>query len=104
MYELGTQLTKLGLGFPQYENDDVAIPGLEALGYDTEDARNYVMAACWEFIIPGRGMDIVNIGALPFANIVDRVIREHLKEVHSVDELKAIIHDEIFADVRRTVS
>ena len=103
VYELGTQLTKLGLGFPQYENDDVAIPGLEALGYDTEDARNYVMAACWEFIIPGRGMDIVNIGALPFANIVDRVIREHLKEVRSIDELKAIIHDEIFADVRRTL-
>ena len=33
VYELGTQLTKLGLGFPQYENDDVAIPALEALGY-----------------------------------------------------------------------
>ena len=103
VYELGTQLTKLGLGFPQYENDDVAIPGLEALGYDTEDARNYAMAACWEFIIPGRAMDIVNIGALPFANIVDRVIREHLKEVHSVEGLKAIIRDEIFADVRRTL-
>ena len=103
VYELGTQLTKLGLGFPQYENDDVAIPGLEALGYDTEDARNYVMAACWEFIIPGRGMDIVNIGALPFANIVDRVIREHLREARSIDELKAVIHDEIFADVRRTL-
>jgi len=104
VYELGTELTKLGLGFPQYENDDVAIPGLEALGYDTEDARNYVMAACWEFIIPGRGMDIVNIGALPFANIVDRVIREHLRKVGSVDELKAIIRDEIFADVRRTLA
>ena len=103
VYELGTQLTKLGLGFPQYENDDVAIPGLEVLGYDTEDARNYVMAACWEFIIPGRGMDIVNIGALPFANIVDRVIREHLREARSIDELKAVIHDEIFADVRRTL-
>ncbi len=103
IFELGTQLTKLGLGFPQYENDDVAIPGLEALGYDAEDARNYVMAACWEFIIPGRGMDIVNIGALPFANIVDRVIREHLREVRSLEELKAIIREEIFADVRRTL-
>ena len=104
VYELGTQLTKLGLGFPQYENDDVAIPGLEALGYDTEDARNYVMAACWEFIIPGRGMDIVNIGALPFANIVDRVIRERLKEVRSIEELKAIIRDEIYKSVRETLA
>ena len=104
VYELGTQLTKLGLGFPQYENDDVAIPGLEALGYDTEDARNYVMAACWEFIIPGRGMDIVNIGALPFANIADRVIREHLKDCKSLEELKAIVKDEIFKSVRETVA
>lgn len=104
VYELGTELTKLGLGFPQYENDDVAIPGLEALGYETEDARNYVMAACWEFIIPGKGMDIVNIGALPFANIVDRVIREHLRDVRSLEELKAIVREEIFADVRRTLA
>lgn len=103
IFELGTQLTKLGLGFPQYENDDVAIPGLAALGYTLEDARDYVMAACWEFIIPGKGMDIVNIGALPFANIVDRVIREHLRECTSLDELKAIVRDEIYADVRRTM-
>ena len=103
IYEMGTQLTKLGLGFPQYENDDVAIPALEALGYETQDARNYVMAACWEFIIPGKGMDIVNIGALPFANIVDRVIREHLSECKTLDELKEIVRGEIFASVRQSV-
>jgi len=97
VFELGTQLTKLGLGFPQYENDDIAIPALIELGYSVEDARNYVMAACWEFIIPGKGMEIVNIGALPFANIVDKVIRDHLKTCSSLDELKGIIRDEIFA-------
>ena len=31
-YILGTQLTKQGLGFPQYSNDDVVIPGLMELG------------------------------------------------------------------------
>ena len=31
VYELGTQLTKLGLGFPQYANDDVVIPALVKL-------------------------------------------------------------------------
>ena len=103
IYELGTQLTRLGLGFPQYENDDVAIPGLMALGYDEADARNYVMAACWEFIIPGRGMDIVNIGALPFANIVDAVLREHLAECRSLEDVKARVREAIFADVRRTL-
>ena len=104
IFELGTQLTKLGLGFPQYENDDVAIPGLTALGYDEADARNYVMAACWEFIIPGKAMDIVNIGALPFANIDDEVIRAHLTEVHSLEELKPLIREAIFADVRKTLA
>ena len=89
LFELGTQLTKLGLGFPQYENDDVVIPGLEKLGYDTEDARNYVVAACWEFIIPGKGNDVTNIGAMPIAAIVDRAIREKLPGAKSMDDITA---------------
>ena len=71
LYELGTTLTAKGLGFPQYENDDVVIPGLTMLGYDLEDARDYVVAACWEFIIPGKGMDIPNIDCLSFPKIVN---------------------------------
>ena len=46
-YILGTQLTRQGLGFPQYSNDDVVIDGLIRLGYDRKDACNYVVAACW---------------------------------------------------------
>lgn len=60
LYLLGTQLTKKGLGFPQYCNDDIVIPGLVKLGYALEDARDYTVAACWEFIIPGKGRDIPN--------------------------------------------
>ena len=101
VFELGTELTKLGLGFPQYENDDIAIPGLMALGYETEDARNYVMAACWEFIIPGRGCEIVNIGALPFANIVDRLIREELPKIADMEEMLQRVREEIFRTVRQ---
>ncbi len=104
IFELGTQLTKLGLGFPQYENDDVAIPGLVVLGYDEADARDYAMAACWEFIIPGKGMEIPNIGALPFANTVDSAIREKLAGCADMDELKTIIRKDIFARVRETIA
>lgn len=103
IFELGTELTKLGLGFPQYENDDVVIPGLMALGYAEEDARNYALAACWEFIIPGKGMEIPNIGALAFANVVDAVIREQLPACESMDALKAHITEAIFASVRDTL-
>ena len=81
IFELGTELTKLGLGFPQYENDDVAIAALEAMGYAPEDARNYAMAACWEFIIPGRACEIPNIGAMPLAGITNEAIRKFLTDL-----------------------
>jgi len=38
------------------------------------------VAACWEFIIPGRGMEIVNIGAVSFPAAVDQAIRSSLAE------------------------
>ena len=75
---LATELTRIGLGFPQYSNDDVVIPALVSHGYDLEDARDYVVAACWEFIIPGRGMEVVNIGAVSFPAAVDQAIRTGL--------------------------
>jgi pyruvate-formate lyase len=75
LLEKAVQLTKIGLGFPQYANDDVVIPGLVHWGYDLADARNYVVAACWEFIIPGVGMDIPNIDAVSFPAVVDSAMR-----------------------------
>jgi formate C-acetyltransferase len=93
VFELGTKLTKLGLGFPQYANDDVVIPGLEALGYETEDARNYVVAACWEFIIPGRGMDIPNIGAVPIAAIVDQAVRVSLRDGKMFEDILTVTRE-----------
>ncbi len=74
-YRLGTELTAKGLGFPQYANDDVVIPALERWGYAPEDARNYTVAACWEFIIPGCGMDIDNIDAVSFPGSLDAALR-----------------------------
>jgi len=56
----------------------VVIPALVAAGYDLEDARNYTVAACWEFIIPGKGMEVVNIGAVSLPSAVDRGIRKGL--------------------------
>lgn len=75
LLSLATELTRLGLGFPQYSNDDVVIPALIAHGYDVEDARDYAVAACWEFIIPGRGMEVVNVGAVSFPAAVDEAVR-----------------------------
>ena len=103
-YEECTKLTKTGIGFPQYSNDDIVIPGLIALGYREEDARNYSVAACWEFIVPGNAMDIPNFGAMPLANIVDRVIRDHLIECGSLQELYTYIKDSIERETERILS
>ena len=75
IFRLGTELTAKGLGFPQYANDDVVIPALERWGYALEDARDYTVAACWEFIIPGCGLDIDNIDAVSFPGALDAALR-----------------------------
>ena len=75
VYVAGTELTAKGLGFPQYANDDVVIPALVRWGYDLEDARDYSVAACWEFLIPGCGMDINNIDAVSFVGCLDAALR-----------------------------
>lgn len=90
VYKLGAQLTKRGLGFPQYDNDDVVIPGLLKLGYSAEDAHNYVVAACWEFIVPKNGMEIVNIDALSFAGVVSDAT-EHLGEYPTYETFYAYV-------------
>ncbi|RPI58181.1 MAG: pyruvate formate-lyase, partial [Planctomycetaceae bacterium] len=78
LLELATRLTRKGLGFPQYSNDDVVIPALVECGYTLEDARDYTVAACWEFIIPGKGMEVVNIGAVSLPHAADTAIRSGL--------------------------
>lgn len=95
VYELGTKLTREGLGFPQYTNDDIAIPGLLRWGYDLEDARDYVVAACWELIIPGKGMDINNIDALSFADAVREATLKKLDCCESFDDFKTEVAAEI---------
>lgn len=94
-YVLGTQLTKQGLGFPQYSNDDVVIPGLMELGYGRTDAYNYVVAACWEFIIPGKAMDIPNIEALSFVRAVDRAVKERLEKCEDYGAFEEAVRENI---------
>ena len=91
VYVKGTELTKAGLGFPQYSNDDVVIKGLTDLGYDEKDAVNYVVAACWEFIIPGVGNDICNIDGVNFPAVTDRAIRRALSEKPVTDNSNTLL-------------
>ncbi len=96
--EFATRLTKKGLGFPQYCNDDVVVPGLIALGYAPEDAANYTIAACWEYIPSDCGADFPNIETFDFPKVVGDTIHKKLDECGTMAELlecvKTAIHNE----------
>lgn len=85
-FEFATELTKKGLGFPQYCNDDVVIPGLVKLGYDPIDAHDYTVAACWEFIVPDKSFDVPNISRVNFPQAVERAVNEHLCDCASFED------------------
>lgn len=103
LLEFATQMTKQGLGFPQYNNDDVVIPGLVKLGYSLEDARNYVVAACWELIVPGKGMDWPNIETLNFPKIVSETVHNHLHNCSSYEELWVLVAENIERECDRLI-
>ena len=95
IYIKASHLTKAGLGFPQYSNDDVVIPGLERLGYAHEDAANYTVAACWEFIIPFVGADVANIGALSYAKAIDVAFHRDLPGCAAYEDFFAAVQRRI---------
>ena len=104
IYEKGTELTQAGLGFPQYSNDDVVIPALVKMGYEPADAANYTVAACWEYIIPGVGDDIANIGAVNFPRLVDNAIRSYIPTGESFEGLMDAVRREVYAECDRITS
>ena len=95
-YTEATNLTKAGLGFPQYSNDDIVIPALESLGYEHNDAVNYTVAACWEFIIPNVGADVANIGAMSYPKAVDKAFHNELIKSETFEEFFGSVKKEIF--------
>ncbi len=94
-YTKASHLTKAGLGFPQYSNDDIVIPALQKLGYSYEDAVNYTVAACWEFIIPFVGADIANIGALSYAKAIDNAFHNDLISSETFEDFYKAVEKEI---------
>ena len=90
-----TKLTREGLGFPQYLNDDIIIPALLDWGYAPEDAYNYAAAACWEPIIPGRGTDIVNADGMNFPRAVLSAVQDDLMDCGTYDAFEQAVYRHI---------
>lgn len=94
IFEKGSELTKIGLGFPQYSNDDIVIPSLIEKGYAPEDAHEYVVAACWEFIIPKCALDIPNIDALSLSDCITATLPD-LPTCATFDDYYTLVEKEI---------
>lgn len=92
----GSEMTAKGLGFPQYCNDDVVIPGLVKLGYRYEDACEYAVAACWEFIIPAEGYDIPNIVTMNFPLAVRRATVCSLPQCDTFGQFMMCVKQSVF--------
>ncbi len=103
LYEKGTHLTQKGLGFPQYANDDVVIPALKRWGYEEADAYNYVVAACWEFIVPGRGMDVPNINTMSYVRTITETL-DRLPACETFDAYMELVHQSILQQTEGLVS
>ncbi len=48
------EVTRTGIGFPAYYNDEIIIPSMENRGIPLSDARNYSIIGCVEPHVPGK--------------------------------------------------
>ena len=85
-------LTKQGLGFPQYSNDDVVIDGLTRLGYDRAGAQLcrcsllgvHHTAAVWTYLI-----------SMPCRSSLSQTDAGSLKDCRDYDEFENLVMDNI---------
>lgn len=97
LYERCTRLTKQGLGFPQYCNDDIIIPAMVEWGYALDDARDYGVAACWEVITSGCGADIPNVSCLNYPLAVERATEKYLTDSQTFEQFLRGVDGEVRA-------
>lgn len=82
----------------------MVVPGLIKLGYDEDDAWNYVVAACWEYIVPGCGADIPNIDVMDFPKVINDVIMSKLCECDTFEDLMNYVEAAIKSECDRMIS
>lgn len=63
-----------GIGSPLISNDELVIPKLIDFGYDSKDAYNYVVSACWEPAPIGKGMEVNNVLAMIFLKPLNELL------------------------------
>lgn len=85
-YNKAMKVLKGKTGSPLFINEDLTIKGLENYGYDTNDANEFVTAACWEPLIPGKSFDL-NIGIINFLEPLEKILYSEDEKEINLDKL-----------------
>ncbi len=102
------EVTALGLGRPDFWNDDVTVQALLDKGFPLEDARDYAVIGCVELTIPGKCNSRTMGHAMNLAKILELTLhggrcprtghvvgREHTTDFQSYAELHAAFRDRV---------
>ena len=91
LIELSLKTICTGIGNPVFSNDEIIIDRMVDFGYDKEDATNYVVTACLEPSVIGKGLEQNNIAFISFLNplneFFDNETKQFLDNVITFDEL-----------------
>lgn len=66
LLKLAIDCIATGIGAPLLSNDDAVIPAMMSCGYESKDAYNYGVSACWEPLVPGLSFDPNNSASMNF--------------------------------------
>lgn len=89
LLSLAAECIATGIGCPILANDDEIIPDLIEYGYESEDALNYGVAACWEPLIPGKSFDQNNVDCINMIEPLNTLLgKSNLGNYDSYDALQ----------------
>lgn len=88
LIEKSLESMNTGVGSPLLSNDEKVIPNLINFGYDSKDAHNYVVSACWEPAPIGKGMEVNNVNTIIFLKPLNQLLaNENLEQITDFDSL-----------------
>lgn len=114
------QLSRIGMGYPTFCNDEVIVQALTTSGYPVEDARDYTVGGCWEPIIPGKSYDVPNAGKVVFLKCLEAAMnagvsfinpsqrigtsKTNLAQYNNFEQLKEALQAEIRSRIKEIVA
>lgn len=93
-YNKALTVLKGKTGSPLFINENLTIKGLKDYGYDKNDVDEFVTAACWEPLIPGKSFDL-NIGVINFLDPLEKIIYNEDEEEINFDKLMNFYEKEL---------